>query len=171
MKFRIFIWFVFIIGGLIAGIFLDIRYFSSSWTNIYWHIISFIVGVLLMKLVFTISKNTGRMLAKKGRKGDIPRGETNILVKQGVYGCMRHPMHLGLFLFPLSFAFLSGSLSFILFIAPTEIILMIIMVFSIEEPEAIKKFGQQYLNYKKEVPAFSLKIRCLKKLLEPVEKG
>lgn len=165
MKFRIFIWFVFILGGLFAGVLLDIKFFTYSWTNIYWHLISFIIGVVLIKLVFVISKNTGRFLSQYGKKGDIPRGETNVLVKQGVYACMRHPMHLGLFLFPLAFAFLSGSLSFILFIAPSEILLMIIMIFLLEEPEAVKKFGEEYLNYKKQVPAFNFKIECLKKLL------
>jgi len=118
----------------------------------------------------TISKNTGRILAKHGRKGDIPRLETNQLVKQGPYECMRHPMHLGLFLFPLAFAFLSGSVSFIIFIAPLEILIMLIMIFTIEEPEAIRKFGKQYLEYKQQVPMFSFHIKCLKILFKPVYK-
>jgi protein-S-isoprenylcysteine O-methyltransferase Ste14 len=77
---------------------------------------------------------------------------------------MRHPMHLGLFLFPLSFALLVGSISFIIIIVPFEILLMIIMIFTIEEPEAIKKFGQDYKDYRDKVPAFNLSYSCLKKL-------
>ncbi len=69
-----------------------------------------------------ISKNTGRTLAKYGREGKLKRMQTNVLVKQEIYKYMRHPMHLGLFLFPLGIAFLIGSPSFILIIAPIEII-------------------------------------------------
>ena len=84
---------------------------------------------------------------------------------------MRHPMHLGLFLFPLGIAFLIGSPSFILFIAPTEIIFMLIMIKLVEEPGAINKFGKEYLNYKKQVPCFCFKVKCLKELLKNVPKN
>jgi len=135
-----------------------------------WHVLSFLWGAFLLRIVMTISKNTGRILAKHGRKGDVPRMETNHLVKKGPYGCMRHPMHLGLFLFPVAFAFLSGSVSFIILIAPLEILIMLIMIFTIEEPEAIRKFGTEYLSYKQQVPAFNVRLKCLKILLKPVPK-
>ncbi|MCD6367223.1 MAG: isoprenylcysteine carboxylmethyltransferase family protein [Bacteroidales bacterium] len=170
MIFRLIIWVLFIFGGVTLGIFLDLRYFQNIWFSWQWHMISFLWGVFLLKIVMTISKNTGRILAKHGRKGNLPRMETNQLVKEGPYGCMRHPMHLGLFLFPMAFAFLSGSLSFILIITPSEIVLMLIMIFIIEEPEAIRKFGDQYLEYRKQVPAFSFRWVCLKALLKPVSK-
>ncbi len=170
MIFRLIIWVLFIFGGLTLGIVLDLQYFSGIWHLWQWHLLSFLWGAFLMKLVMTISRNTGRTLAQHGRKGELPRMETNQLVKDGPYGCMRHPMHLGLFLFPMAFAFLSGSLSFILIITPSEIILMLIMIFVIEEPEAIRKFGNQYLEYKKEVPAFNFRRSCLKMLMKTVSK-
>jgi len=170
MFFRFIIWILFIFGGLALGIVIDLKYFSEIWCLWQWHVLSFLWGAFLLKIVMTISKNTGRILAKHGREGDIPRMETNQLVKKGPYECMRHPMHLGLFLFPVAFAFLSGSVSFILLIAPLEILIMLIMIFTIEESEAIRKFGTQYLKYKQQVPAFSLRIKCLKILLKPVSK-
>ena len=97
--------------------------------------------------------------------------QTNVLVKQGIYKYMRHPMHLGLFLFPFGIAFLIGSPSFILFIAPAEVIFMLIMIKFIEETEAINKFGIDYINYKKQVPWFCFKIKCLKELLKKVPKN
>ena len=165
MIFRITVWIIFIFGGLITGIFLDIKLFPNIWYSWVWHIIFFIFGIFILRLVLIISRNTGRTLAKYGRKGELERMQTNRLVKKGIYSCMRHPMHLGLFLFPLSFAFLIGSLSFIIIIAPIEILLMLIMIFTIEEPEATKKFGKEYTDYKKEIPAFNFKPKCLKKLL------
>jgi hypothetical protein len=74
----------------------------------------------------------------------------------------------GLLFLPLTVAFLIWSPSFILFIAPVEIIFMLIMIKLVEEPNTIRKFGNEYLEYKKQVPWFCFKIKCLKKLLENV---
>ena len=61
--------------------------------------------------------------------------------------------------------------SFILFIAPVEIIFMLGMIKLIEEPEAVDKFGDEYLNYKKQIPWFCFKIKCLKELLKDIPKN
>jgi len=171
MIFRLTMWIVMILGGIAGGFYFDSYLFPSFHKNILLHIFSFIIGVFLMTLVIKISKNTGRTLAKHGRKGELKRLETNVLAKDGIYKYMRHPMHLGLMIFPLSFAFLVGSPSFILIIAPIEIILMLILIKTIEEPEAIKKFGNEYLHYKKQVPGFCFKVKCLKELLKNVPKN
>ncbi len=158
-------------GGAVLGLYLDNFLFKDIHTNILFHIISFVIGFLLGLLVIRINKNTGRTLAKYGRKGDIKRMGTNVLVKQGVYKYMRHPMHLGLLFFPLSFAFLIGSPSFNLLIAPVEIIIMLVLIKFFEEPEAIKKFGNEYLEYKNQLPWFCFKINCLKVLFKDVPKN
>ncbi len=168
MIFRLIIWFIMLIGGIIGGYYIDNILFKNIHSNIYFHIICFITGLLILLLVLRISKNTGRTLAKYGRKGELERMETNVLVKQGVYKLMRHPMHLGLLLFPVSIALLSGSPSFILIISPLEIIFMLIMIKVVEEPGAIKKFGNDYREYMKQVPWFCFKPECLKELLRPV---
>ncbi len=161
---RIFIWIVFLLGGGLIGIVWDLHCCPSLFKNPFFHGITFIIGFLLLRLVMRASRNTGRYLARYGKEGDIPRFETNRLVKHGYYGCMRHPMHLGLLLFPLAWACLLGSLAFILIIAPVEILILILMIKFLEEKEAFKKFGQAYLEYKKQVPFFSIKRECLKKL-------
>ncbi len=159
-----------IFGGVAAGLYLDGKLFPGIHYNIVFHLVSFIAGALLLKVVLRISKNTGRTLAKYGRKGTLKRGETNVLVKEGPYKFMRHPMHLGLMLFPVALAFLVGSPSFILIIAPLEILFMIFMIKVFEEPEAIKKFGNDYLDYKESVPPFCFKKECLKELWKNVDK-
>lgn len=168
---RMFVWVIMLFGGLALGLYLDSILFEYIHTNILFHIISFLIGGILLFLVIRISKNTGRTLAKYGRKGKIKRMETNVLVRQGVYKYMRHPMHLGLLFFPLSIAFLIGSPSFILIIAPTEMIMMLILIKYFEEPEAIKKFGNEYLEYKNQVPWFCFNLLCLKELLKEVPKN
>ena len=168
---RIFIWLLMILGGGALGLFLDAILFKNIHTNILFHSIIFVDGISLILLVIRISKNTGRTLAKYGREGNVKRMETNVLVTQGVYKYMRHPMHLGLLFFPLSIAFLIGSPSFILLITPAEIIFMLIMIRLIEEPDAIRKFGNEYLDYKKQTTWFCFKKNCLKELLKDVPKN
>ena len=170
MKFRLIIWAIMLIGGAVGGYYIDDVLFNNIHENILFHLVFFTIGVFLMLLVMRISKNTGRTLAKYGRKGKLKRMQTNVLVKEGAYKYMRHPMHLGLFLFPVSVAFLIASPSFILIICPVEILFMLSMIKLLEEPEAIRKFGDEYLDYKKQVPWFCFKAKCLKELLKVTQK-
>lgn len=161
---RIIIWVVMLIGGGWLGFWLDGRWFHAWLVNPIFHVATLIVGALLLRLVMRSSRYTGRLLARMGREGDVPRMETNKLVTTGIYACMRHPMHLGLLFFPWSGALILGSLSFILFIAPLEMLFMVLMIKLVEEPEAIRKFGDAYREYQKRVPMFSLRLSCLRQL-------
>ena len=163
--FRILIWIIFLSGGALLSIYFDKKYFYDWFNSLPFHIISMITGYILLKMVLKIARNTGRYLAKQGREGDIPRLQTNKLVTGGVYACMRHPMHLGLLFFPLAFALLLGSPTFIMITAPLEMLLMLLMIKFIEEPEAEKKFGEAYRQYKKEVPFMNFSPECIRKLL------
>ena len=162
---RISIWLIFLIGGAIIGIYFDKIYFIKIFNNLYFHFISLAVGYILLRMVLKSSRNTGRYLSKMGREGNIPRLQTNKPVTDGIYGMMRHPMHQGLWFFPLAFALLIGSPTFILFIVPVEMLLMILMIKIWEEPETQRKFGQSYSEYKKKVPFFCFKPKCIKMLL------
>ena len=157
-------------GGTAAGLYLDNILFENFRIGIFLHGLSFAIGSLLFYTVIRVSRNTGRTLARYGRRGNLKRMETNVLVTGGIYSRMRHPMHLGLLLFPLSIAFLIGSPSFILIISPVEIIVMLFMIKYFEETEAVKKFGKNYLDYKAAVPFFCFKIKCLRELLKTVPK-
>jgi len=168
MAARILLWLVLLVGGSALGIWLDLRWFPAWFTSPLAHGLSFVAGLLLLRLVLRISRNTGRTLAHHGREGDLPRLETNRLVTAGPYACMRHPMHFGLLFFPLTLALLLGSLSFTLIIAPLEMLLMVAMILTLEEREALAKFGDDYRDYRQRVPAFSLSPACLRRLLAEV---
>jgi len=164
---RIALWILMLPGGAVLGLWLDLRHFREALFSPLFHLACLPPGLALLWLVMRISRNTGRTLARYGREGDLPRLETNRLVTQGPYGCMRHPMHLGLLLFPLAWALLIGSPSFILWLAPLEILFMLLMIRQVEEAEAIRKFGADYLSYRRRVPMFNLSPSCLKTLLSP----
>ncbi len=153
-------------GGVIISLYLDYKFFKNLISNLYLHIITLILGIPLVYFVLLVSRNTGRFLARMGRVGNIPRMETNKLVTIGIYSCMRHPMHFGLLFFPLSIALILGSPSFILIVSPLEMLFMIFMIKFFEEPEAIKKFGEAYLEYKSKVPMFNLHPSCIYRLIK-----
>jgi len=168
---RITVWLIMLVGGVWGGLLLDKSLFPSLYGNILVHIAGIVLGLLLLNIVMAVSRNTGRTLAKYGREGELPRMETNRLVTEGVYKMMRHPMHLGLLLFPFAFALMAGSPSFVLIIAPLEVVLMLIMIKMIEEPEALRKFGDEYREYMKTTPWFCVKKACLQALLKKVDKN
>ena len=159
---RVVLWLLMLVGGAIYSLYIDI---NNPWfRNIYFHIISVVIGFLVIKISFKAAANGGRALKKYGREGNIPRLETNKFAKDGIYACLRHPMLFGLTLLPLGWAMLLGLPTFIFIIAPLEMIFIIVMVLTLEEKEAICKFGDEYIEYKREVPAFSFK--CIKELLK-----
>ncbi|NPA43307.1 MAG: isoprenylcysteine carboxylmethyltransferase family protein [Chlorobi bacterium] len=168
-KWRMWIWFLMIFGGLALAVWLDLRLFRSVFLDWHFHVMSFIWGLILLYAVRRVSRNTGRTLARYGRVGRIPRFETNRLVDQGPYAHMRHPMHLGLLFFPLAFGLMAGSPCFVVCIWPLEVIFMLLMIKWVEEPEARRKFGEAYDEYAAKRPWFCLKPRCLKALWKKVE--
>ncbi len=163
-KIRIFIWIVFLVGGAALSLYFDIKYFPNLLKDPIFHLITLILGLIIIKLSFHAAAVGGRELKRKGREGNIPRLETNKLVTSGIYSCTRHPMLFGLMFLPLGLALILGLPTFIFFIAPLEALIIFILVLTLEEKEAIMKFGEEYLKYKKTTPLFPKTKECYKKL-------
>ena len=160
---RLFLWLVMIVGGAVYSLMID--WGTPLFSNIAFHIVCALLGIIILKLAFNAAGNGGRELTK-GRVGDIPRMETNRLVTTGLFSCMRHPMLFGLTLLPLGWGLLLGSPTFIMVIAPLEMLFIIVMVIIFEEMEVKRKFGEAYKVYSKEVPMVSFKSECLRKLFK-----
>ncbi len=69
------------------------------------------------------------------------------LITTGLYSQIRNPMLLGV-------GILLNSISLLLIFTPLFICLNILYLRTIEEKEMEKRFGKQYLKYKKNVPMF-----------------
>ena len=160
---RLFLWLVMIIGGAIYALAED--WHSPLFVNVWFHIFTAFTGIFLLILAFRAAANGGKELTK-GRVGDIPRLETNRLVTTGIFACMRHPMLFGLTLLPLGWALLLGSPTFIMLIAPLEMLFIIMMVLIFEEMEVKRKFGKAYETYSKKVPMVSFGSECLRLLFK-----
>lgn len=158
---RLFLWFVMLAGGTVYSVNKD--WGTMLFSNVWFHLFSAFFGILILGLAFRAAANGGRELTK-GRVGDIPRMETNRLVTTGIYSCMRHPMLFGLTLLPLGWALLLGSPTFIIVIAPLEMLFIVIMVIVFEEMEVRRKFSKEYERYAENVPMVSFERRCLKDL-------
>ena len=76
---------------------------------------------------------------------------------------LREP--LGLLFFPWAVALILGSPTFILAIAPLEMLFMLVMIKLVEEPEAIRKLGDAYREYQEQVPGFNLRPDCWRQIL------
>lgn len=160
---RLLLWFVMLIGGAIYAVAKDWN--AVLFHSVWFHLFSSGAGVILLILAFRAAANGGRELTK-GRVGNIPRMETNRLVTTGLYNCMRHPMLFGLTLLPLGWGLLLGSPTFIIVVAPLEMLFIIVMVIIFEEMEVHHKFGKAYETYKQTVSMVSFDLKCLKKLFQ-----
>jgi len=163
--FRMFMWLLFIFGGAALGYYLDKRLFGRLYVGTWCHLICLAGGVALMQIIRRIARNTGRYLHDHGRRGQVPRLETNRLVTDGYYALMRHPMHQGLMLAPWAFGLLAGSPSFVLIVAPLEWLIIYVLILTFEEKEARRKFGQAYEHYARLTPRFCWSRNCWKKLI------
>ncbi|BBB31968.1 conserved hypothetical protein [Thermotomaculum hydrothermale] len=156
---RLLWWFLMIFGGAVFSIYHDVKSENQFFSPIF-HLITFPVGLILIRLAFNAASVGGREL-KKGRSEGTPRLETDKLVTTGIYSCMRHPMLFGLALLPIGWSLILGSPHFIFYLAPIEALSVIIMVFTFEEMECVKKFNGDYIEYRKKVPPVSFKKKCL----------
>lgn len=156
------------IGGAVYSVMKDWN--TSLFVNFLFHVITAVLGMFLLILAFRAAANGGKELTK-GRVGNIPRMETNQLVTTGLYSCMRHPMLFGLTLLPLGWALLLGSPTFIMIIAPLEMLFIIIMVIIFEEREVNRKFGKAYEYYRQKVPIVSFRFACLKLLFKKLNRS
>ena len=130
--------------------------------------ICFIVGIFLLLYSLGVSGIAGRTLKKfaHDKEGEfIP----DRFIDKGIYSCMRHPMHLGIGLLPLSFALISGNIAMIL-ASGWGIAAAFWFVLIIEEPETLEKYKDEYITYLQKTPAFSLKLKCLENGLKLLDK-
>ena len=125
-------------------------------------------GLVLLALSMRGAAVTGRYLAVYGnpvKRGKGP-GEPTRLVREGPYSCMRHPMHLFLSLFPLSLGLLIAS-AYSILVGLVEAVAILLLAVVLDEQESRARFGEEYEEYRRTVPPFSLDPRCLAKALGP----
>lgn len=84
----------------------------------------------------------------------VPFNPPPTLVTSGPYAHVRNPMLSGIFLLLFGLGILVGSISLVFIYTPLFILLNIIELRTVEEPELEKRFGEKYVIYRKRVPMF-----------------
>lgn len=127
----------------------------------FWLTASRLFGVLLLLYSLFLASSGGRVLAKNAHQEAHETFWPDKFTEFGIFSCMRHSMHLGLAIFPVAFALLSGLILPIL-ASGWGVTAALWFVLQIEEKDALSKFGQTYMDYMLRVPPFSLRPGCIK---------
>jgi len=90
----------------------------------------------------------------RARGSPVPLNPPPRLLTSGIYSRIRNPMLLGWFIILFGLGVLLNSISLIFVFTPLFIWANILYLTAVEEKEMEKKFGQEYLNYKRNVPMF-----------------
>lgn len=96
---------------------------------------------------------------RKSRGTPVPVNPPQALVTNGPYRFTRNPMLTGVFLFIFGLGFAIHSLSLVLVFTPAYALSHVWELKHIEEPELIRRFGEEYLAYRERTPMFFPRVR------------
>lgn len=94
----------------------------------------------------------------KAKGTPVPINPPSKLIIRGPYAYVRNPMVAGVFILLLGTGILIDSVSLVFIFLPFFIVLMLLELKYIEEPELEKRLGNEYIEYKKRIPMFFPKI-------------
>ncbi|MFL7869203.1 MAG: isoprenylcysteine carboxylmethyltransferase family protein [Anaerolineales bacterium] len=121
----------------------------SGWTVVLPHLFGFIlVGIGLTLLISTI-----RLFASRGQGTLAPWDPPKHLVVEGPYRYVRNPMHSGVFITLYGEGLLLGSVPILIFVTAI-FVFHCFYIPLMEERWLREKFGEEYLVYKRNVPAW-----------------
>jgi protein-S-isoprenylcysteine O-methyltransferase Ste14 len=141
--------------------FLPIPYFLFLLIFIEFNLFNFLLGGFLVIIGLLIR------YFSQGFAGDWMRGdeiEADYLLCEGLYSIMRHPLYLGNFFIGFGFTLISGF--FLIYLLPFYSIVFFIYYYLIvkeEENYLEKKFGEEFISYRENTPAFFPKFRKWKR--------
>ena len=112
---------------------------------------------ILSLALFMMGWSVFNFLKVKGTP--VPFNPPPKLVTTGPYAYTRNPMLTGIFLLLFGLGVFFRSISLVLLFTPLFIFINAWEVKSIEEPELEKRFGEEYVEYKKQTPMFFLRLK------------
>ena len=93
----------------------------------------------------------------------VPFNPPSKLVTTGPYAYVRNPMLSGVFILLFGLSILFRSISLVFIFTPLFVLLNVLELKAIEEPELEKRLGREYSEYKKRVPMFIPRVVRTKK--------
>ncbi len=122
-------------------------------TDIFPGQLNIILSLPLFSLaLFLIGWSVQNFLKVKGTP--VPFNPPHQLVTSGPYAYTRNPMLTGVFALLFGFGIFFGSVSLLFLFTPLFILLNFWELKAIEEPELLKRLGEEYFEYRKRTPMF-----------------
>jgi len=117
-----------------------------------------VLGIAFIALGLVLMVATIRLFVNVGKGTLAPWNPTQKLVVQGVYRHVRNPMISGVMLILFGEAVLAASLPLLIWFAGF-VLVNAVYIPLMEEPGLMKRFGDDYLTYKRNVPRWVPRVR------------
>jgi protein-S-isoprenylcysteine O-methyltransferase Ste14 len=150
-------------GAISYWIVLGLFIFVSLWMDKFFRLsksfpplLSIVVSVPILALGFSLPLWSVFYFIKT-RGLSVLFNAPSRLITAGPYAYSRNPMVAGIIMLLLGLGILVRSTSLVFGFTPLFLLLNVLELRVIEEPELEKRFGNEYLEYKKKVPRFFLK--------------
>jgi len=110
-----------------------------------------LLGVVFIAVGLVLMVATIRLFVRVGKGTLAPWNSTQKLVVQGVYRHVRNPMISGVMFILFGEVVLAASLPLLLWFA-AFVVANAVYIPLVEEPGLVRRFGEDYLSYKRSVP-------------------
>ena len=153
-----------VIFGGFTGLFVILAVFVDRWLSLPWPLSSGLGWLIAVSLIVVgvgvIAWSVFHFLKVKG--SPVPFNPPPTLVITGPYKFVRNPMLTGVFLLLFGIGFAIKSLSLVVLFTPLFILANIWELKEIEEPELVKRLGEDYVAYQQRTPMFIPRMRLKK---------
>jgi len=154
---------VVIFGGF-TSLFVVLSLLVDRWLSLPWPLssgLSWLIATPLIAIgVGVTAWSASHFLKVKGTP--VPFNPPPTLVMTGPYQFVRNPMLTGVFLLLFGLGFAIKSLSLVVLFTPLFVLANVWELKEIEEPELVKRLGEDYVAYKQQTPMFIPKVRLRK---------
>ena len=145
-----------VIFGLFTALFIVLAIVVDQALNLPWPLpdgFSRVAAISLMVFGAVITAWTV-VCFRRSRGTPVPVNPPPVLIVSGPYKYARNPMLTGVFSFMFGLGFAMQSLSLVLVFTPLYVLAHVWELKQIEEPELIKRFGDECLEYRERTPMF-----------------
>jgi len=153
-----------VIFGVFTALFVILAVLLDRLLALTWpvpNVISWLVSIPLMAIgVAATAWSVSHFLRVKGTP--VPFNPPPTLVTTGPYRFSRNPMLTGVFLVLFGIGFAIKSLSLVVFFTPLFVLANVWELKEIEEPELVKRLGEDYVAYRQRTPMFIPRMRLRK---------
>jgi len=153
-----------VIFGVFTGLFVILAVLVDRWLSLGWPLsngLSWLITVPLIAIgVGLTAWSASHFLKVKGTP--VPFNPPPTLVMTGPYQFVRNPMLTGVFLLLFGIGFAIKSLSLVVLFTPLFVLANVWELKEIEEPELVKRLGEDYVAYRERTPIFIPRMRLRK---------